>query len=221
LAITMSECDWKAQTGYTGPGTATYPAPPGPYTVTAPYGYGDPGHPWPTIEHTVWSKGNPTTCPTSSPGGTAPGGFAWLDGLLGPCKGSAVDDSWVHGDTGNNGCDEVMFDPYLGKVVYVPVFDCFANAPMTPPFASGTCNTGNGNNTYYHITGFAAFYLSGWKLTQDTQASVKPPHSLCATGGNDRCLSGWFVQDLIPEGEFVTPTAGNPNYGLTLVKPLG
>ncbi len=66
IALTMSECDWANQTGYTGPGTATYPPPPGPG------GYGTPSNPWPvSSETTVFSKGNDTTCETSAPGGTA------------------------------------------------------------------------------------------------------------------------------------------------------
>ena len=45
LALTMSECDWTSQTGYTGPGTATYPTGPSGawpgYDLTAPPVAGD------------------------------------------------------------------------------------------------------------------------------------------------------------------------------------
>ena len=218
LPLAMSECDWAAQVGY--PSTTNYP--PGPSGTWPGYSNTDARPDWPASENTIYSKGNDTTCDTSSPGGTAPGGFAWLDGLISSCSGVVSDTTWIHGDTGADGCDASVFNPLRGTVILVPVFDCKAASNLgREPVATDLCNDGAGNNTWYHISGFAAFYLSGWRLTKGDQVSVKPPNALCGTSSSQRCLSGWFLRDLIPVGDFVTPTPTNPNYGVTIVKPAG
>ncbi len=229
----MSECDWKSQTGYTGPGTAVYPPGPGPASGSYPYGYGDAANPWPTvadpsIERRVWSKGNPVPgCDTSSPGGTAPGGFAWITGPDGDCQTVSTDGSWVPSDTGADGCPASYLDPYVGKVVYVPVFDCRAKKPQTGPPTGPTfdCSDGSGSNVVYHITGFAAFYLTGYKLNgSDKHASIATGRNVCGGAGGEggqQCLFGWFLQDLLPAGDIIPPSPTDPNYGLTIVKPAG
>ena len=55
LALTMSECDWTSQTGYTGPGTATYPT--GPSGAWP--GYDLTTRPWPAIERGNLLQGQP------------------------------------------------------------------------------------------------------------------------------------------------------------------
>ena len=94
------------------------------------------------------------------------------------------------------------------------------NGPVTI-VSTTNCNSGSGNNTYYHVSGYAAFYLSGWWLTQTQQASIRPPNGyLC--GNPDRCVFGWFLKDLVTEGDIAPPpSGGTPNYGLTVVKPAG
>ena len=222
LPVVISECDWKSQTGYNGtPGSAVYPAgPTGAYP-----GYDTTTRPWPAVEKKVYSKGNPTTCDTSAPGGTAPGGFAALDAVGAvACEATITTVSgykWAHGDTGNDTpCPAVDLLPYLGKVVHIPVFDCLTSAPVTV-ISTTDCNSGNGNNTYYRISGFAAFYLSGWYFSNSTQASLRPPNAVpCANG--DRCMSGWFLKDVVSDAPITSPPAGGtPNYGLTAIKPAG
>jgi Flp pilus assembly protein TadG len=217
-SLTMSECDWASQVGY--PSTTNYPPPP---SGTWPgYSNTDARPDWPTTENTIYSKGNDTTCETSSAGGTAPGGFAWLDGLVSSCTGVVTDSAWIHGDTGADGCDTAMFDPLRGTVIYIPVFDCrMASNPGREPVAGDDCSAGSGSNTWYHISGFAAFYVSGWRLTKGDQVSVRPPNALCGTSSSQRCLSGWFLKNLLTAGEIMTPTTTNPNYGITIVKPAG
>ncbi|KRC88243.1 hypothetical protein ASE25_15475 [Terrabacter sp. Root85] len=218
LPLAMSECDWAAQVGY--PSATNYP--PGPSGTWPGYSNTDARPDWPASENTIYSKGNDTTCDTSSPGGTAPGGFAWLDGLLSACTGAVSDSAWIHGNTGADGCDASVFDPLRGTVIYVPVFDCMAASNLArEPISTDNCNAGSGNNTWYHISGFAAFYLSGWRLTKGDQVSIRPPNALCGSSNSQRCLSGWFLKDLIPTGDFVPPTPTNPNYGVTIVKPAG
>ena len=223
LPIVISECDWKNQTGYTGtPGSAIYPS--GPVDGIGTYGYGI-GNPWPTAEHKVYTKGNPTTCDTSAPGGTAPGGFAALGtGGVSNCQATITlvggTDYWAEGNPGSDiPCPPADLDKYLGKVVHIPVFDCQTDAPVTITLTTD-CASGNGSHNYYHVAGFAAFFLSGWYLASDPQPSVRPPYALPCSGA-DRCVSGWFLKDLVSNFPIVTTPGPTPPYGLTAIVPVG
>ena len=222
LPLVISECDWKSQTHYTGPGTAVYP--PGPQGAWPGYdNLAASTRPWPaaSVQHAVYSKGNPTPCDTSSPGGTAPGGFAWLDTIPQTNCLAQVSAGWAHGDTGADAeCSSADLSPFWGRTVMVPVFDCMTSAPVTIT-SSTNCNSGSGNNTYYHISGYAAFYLSGWWLNPNNKASIRPPGGyLC--GNPNRCLFGWFTQDVVEDAPItVPPPGGTPNYGLLAVQPAG
>ena len=213
--VLMSYCDWKNQTGYNGtPGSATYPN--GPDANITPYGYGA-GNPWPSLEQTVYTKNNPTTCPTWN-GNSAPGGF--YSTASGSCSSNVVLDDWVQGTTGNSSpCTTLGTDPKAGDIIYMPIFDCKYSGPTTIT-PSTDCDTGNGSNTYYHVAGYAAFYITGWYFSSDSKASIKSGIVPCS--GGDRCMSGWFLKDLIAAGDIVAPSPGGPpNFGLNLVKLVG
>jgi Flp pilus assembly protein TadG len=221
LPVTMSFCDWKAQTGYP---SANYPSGPLDTVVPAsPYGYGSSTstNPWPASswEHVVYTKGNPTTCPTWN-GHTAPGGFATLDGST-SCTVSNSVGGWYEGRPGNaRPCDTTQFGNLLGKVVYVPIFDCLQSAPVTIT-ATTNCNDGGGSHLYYHTAGYAAFYLTGWYFSSDLQRSIAPSNMAPCNGG-DRCMSGWFLKDIISEADLAVLSAGSPpNFGLTTVQQAG
>lgn len=221
VSLTMSECDWAAQTGY--PSATNYPA--APSGIWPGYSNADARPDWPSVEHAVWSKGNPVAnCDTSSPGGTAPGGFAWLAGQ--GCQ-ATMTEGWIKTDPGaDQECTQAQLLNMRGKLVYIPVFDCRATAPANPiPSTPATfCTDSNGNNTYYHISGFAPFYLSGWFLGANADSkmeSIKPPTGRYLCSGPDRCLFGWFTQGLIAEGDFEWSSPTDPNYGITIVKPAG
>jgi hypothetical protein len=219
LPVTMSYCDWQAQTGYNGtPGSAVYP--PGPMDSLAPTGYGV-GNPWSASwQRTVYTKGSPTTCPTWN-GHTAPGGFAQLDTNT-VCSVSTSNNAWYHGQPGNSTpCPTATFNGLVGTIVYLPVFDCMTPAPVTID-PSTDCNSGSGNNTYYHVSGYAAFYLTGWYFSSGTQPSIVNGVTPCSNG--DRCMMGWFTKDLLTAAELnalIANTPGAPNYGLTKVGQLG
>lgn len=218
--ILMSLCDWEGQTGYNGtPGSATYPN--GPDDSITPYGYGT-GNPWPTVERTVYTKNNPTTCPTWN-GNSAPGGFYSI--ASSGCSTNVVSNGWVQGTTGNaSPCSTMQTNSGVtlaGKVVYIPIFDCMTTGPTTIT-SSTNCNSGTGNNTYYHVAGYAAFYVTGWYFSNTTQASIRTGQVPCSNG--DRCISGWFLKDLIPAGQINPPPStpvGPSDFGLYVVQPVG
>ena len=222
LPVTMSFCDWKAQTGYP---SANYPAAPSDSVVPNPHGYGygpsASSNPWPASswERVVYTKGNPTTCPTWN-GHTAPGGFATLDGSTSCSVVNAVN-GWYEGRPGNaRPCDTTQFGNLLGTVVYMPIFDCLQRSPVTIT-ASTDCNDAGGSHLYYHTAGYAAFYLTGWYFSSDLQRSIAPSNLVPCSGG-DRCISGWFLKDIISEADLATLSAGSPpSFGLTTVQQAG
>ena len=221
VSLTMSECDWKAQVG-------TPPSyPPAPSGAWPGYSDTDDRPNWPSVEHAVWSKGNPVAgCDTSSPGGTAPGGFAWLKGQ--GCS-ATMTEGWVTTDPGADAeCTRAQLESYRGTVIFIPVFDCRAGVAKNPipseTTEPGYCSSGSGSNVYYHVAGFAPFYLSGWffgNAADKKLESVKPPTGRYLCSGDDRCLFGWFTTGVIPAGDFVLSTPTDPNYGITIVQPAG
>lgn len=229
LNVVISECDWSKQTGYTGtPGSATYPD--GPVYQAGAIGYNavpsNPGYgpgTWPTKENAIYSKGNPTTCDTSSPGGTAPGGFATLTTTTG-CQSTLTlgpdKRLWAQGEPGAAiPCSDTQLNTLLGTVVYLPIFDCMTDAPVTVS-ASTDCRSGNGSHNYYRISGFSAFYVSGWFLASSAHASIRPPGAMpCSSGA--RCVSGWFLADMVQDVPLSPPPSGTPSYGLLAVKSAG
>lgn len=222
--IVMSYCDWAGKTGYTGAaGSAVYP--PGPLESITPFGYGTTvGAPnsWSTISETkIYTKGNETTCTTWN-GHSAPGNFYSIAST--GCSSNQSVGGWIQGTTGNSSpCSGI--DSFLGTVIHIPVFDCLQGGPIT--ITSSTDCTGQtnpnkatGSNTYYHIMGYAAFYVTGWYFSNTSVPSIKSGSPPC--GGGDRCISGWFLKDLVSEADIAAPSPGGPpNTGLTAIKSVG
>ncbi len=218
--IVMSYCDWARDTGYTGtPGSAVYP--PGPVDSIPPYGYGT-GNPWTGItEQIVYTKGNESTCTTWN-GHSAPGNFYSVS--AGGCTTNSVVGGWVAATTGNSSPCTNMTTPsgasVLGTIIYIPVFDCVSRYNNTVITPTTDCNDASGSNTYYHIMGYAAFYITGWYFSNTVQNSIKSGSRPC--NGGDRCMSGWFLKDLVQAGDISAPTPGGPpNLGFNGVVPLG
>jgi hypothetical protein len=222
--IVMSYCDWAHDTGYTGaPNSATYPSGPD-YSINA-NGYGTTsGAPnsWSAItEQKVFTKGNDSTCTTWN-GHSAPGNFYSIADT--DCSSNQVLGGWVQATTGNAApCSGIGL--FNGQVIFIPVFDCLQGGPTTITSTTDCLgktgpNKATGSNTYYHIMGYAAFYVTGWYFSSTAQPSIKTLATPCS--GGDRCLSGWFLRDLISEGDLLAPDPGGPpNLGLTVVKPIG
>lgn len=222
LPLSMSYCAWKDAVGYVDaahPGTFQNP-PKG-----ADPGYDTVANPWPATEVSVkTAMDDSTTCETWN-GHTAPGGFSWLDRFSGTCSSNVVD-GWVGGNTGNSYyCD---LSAYYGKMVFIPVFDCVADAIVDPIIPAGQPNATNcttsahgAGNTNYHIVGYAAFYVSGWHFSSESKGSIRPPHNPPCPAGSDRCLTGWFTQALMNNVPPAPPTGTTPDFGPKAIKAVG
>jgi hypothetical protein len=227
VPITFSMCEWRAATGS---GASYYTDPVG----SAP-GYGGSGQPaWPTAATTppqapslggeikiyLQSHGIPSSC-FNWAGHDVPGGFGYLPSN--GCATAVADGNWIQIDTGNStACD---LAPLMGKVIFLPVFDCTVNSGSQPAPITSTnplptaCDAGNGSNTWYHISGWAKFYLSGYKVG-GSQERASLVSGVIPCSGSDRCISGWFLDGVLHERPVAGPPT-NQNYGTVAVAPAG
>ncbi|MHB1474335.1 MAG: TadE/TadG family type IV pilus assembly protein [Dermatophilaceae bacterium] len=217
--VTFSYCDWKAKTGAdpltTPPTPGHYELPPAP-GLTPGYGTTAPNTPWPTSEVRLYTQGNgsPTSCPTWN-GHVAPGNFATSNNIS--CNATVVD-GWVQGDTGGSApCDLSILASYKGQIVYLPIFDC--DTSVQHSFAN--CNNAHGSGDWYHISGYAAFYLTGFYFASGKTEgkSIYPPDDDDAPcNGPDRCVSGWFTTGTL---QTTIDTSGAPGFGSYAVQLAG
>ncbi len=138
-------------------------------------------------------------CPGTSPGGDAAGSFGWLDdpsGISGcPVQTTVSPDGELgydnaQGNTTPSECKKVFPPP--GTTVFLPVFDYFT--------VKGVQTTnGGGNDVWYHVEGYAAFYITGYNLQlggEGDQPSLVTGGWPCT--GQERCISGFFTSALAP-----------------------
>jgi Flp pilus assembly protein TadG len=241
--ITLSYCEWAAATGYTPATTdpvtgvitpavgiyANDPTPGGPPGYVPGTGPAPgiwptpalqlPAAPVPGNEIIVGLQGTTTTPNCSSWNGhDVPGGFGYLSSTT-LCNMTVAVGGWVQVDTGSSLSVRCDLRPLFDTIIYLPVFDCVATGTSSaPPVGTPTvCDRGNGNTSWYHIQGYAKFYLSGYKTgggPSDEAARANPlatPSLPCY--GNDRCLSGWFLKGLVKAPPSTTSTPGSPSLG--------
>jgi Flp pilus assembly protein TadG len=145
-------------------------------------------------------KSGDYSCTKPNSGNYVPGGFGYIDTLPGTCTAYADLDAIVSSKTGNtppSSCDPSDFEAIVasGRPVLLPLFDDRGS---------------QGTNAWYHVSGFAAFRLTGYMLGGQYKTSPAP----CS--GDDRCIQGYFVQHVDLGSEFTTsPTA--PDLGATIV----
>jgi Putative Flp pilus-assembly TadE/G-like len=216
LPFAFSACEWKNDTG-TG---SVYPPPP-------PYNAANPMNP-------LWEKNiavnniNGTDCTWN--GHDFAGGFGWLC-HSGSCTPPAAatcsittDGGWVDAMTGNGaGIDcRPQIEAAVGTVVYLPVYDCINPNQNFCPAPVGT-EKSTGTHTYYHIQGYAAFFLTAVDdgSIQNHLAGYPTAASktACAAKGG-KCIYGWFLQDLSPvPGTKIDDTAHE--FGLLTIQFAG
>jgi hypothetical protein len=113
------------------------------------------------------------------PGAFAPGGFGWL-----PSSNCSVlidvSSPWVASKTGNSttgtGCDEGYMSGLLGTTIFIPIYDEFS---------------GSGSNVMFHIDRFAAFKVTGFKVS-GSNAYTDPGAPNC--NGSCRGVQGYFMK---------------------------
>jgi Flp pilus assembly protein TadG len=189
LPLTLSLCEWNS---YTGSGTNF--APPPPYT-SYPLSY----------EHAIYfhDTTGAAHCNAGPSGADLPGGFGWLDTPSSTCAAQISDQNWMNDSTGNsipNVCKSVL-PTLVGSIVYLPVYD--------------NANGLNGSNGSYHISGFAAFYLTGYSFPSDRMNSIASGTRFC--NSSQSCVYGWFTQGLAPSGG----SGGGTPRGVSIVQLIG
>ena len=198
LPLTFAECEWKG-------------------SITAPTG----GFGVETSLPLKYSKKAASACTLTSPsGGDFAGGFGWLSTSVGCDLGTAAG-KWYDaqpGVGGGSGCYD-LFKP--GSVAYVPIFDCISDSKTfcVPGSPSGT-------HTWYHIKGYAAFYITAVDITGSGDALPGYPgakaSSECKTESLDnKCIYGWFLDDYVDDIGEIDYTGTVPDYGADVFKAAG
>lgn len=218
LPLTISQCEWHTQiidgSGYEAPPVGLKPG----------YDNVDPAIPdWPGSEIVFNFHGvpNPEGCDTWK-GSDFPGGFGWL-GDSTQCEAQVSVDGWVQTNPGGAApklCKDLLPD-LRGTVVDIPVFDCSVGdedlAAGDPPLTG--CNTGNGSKSWYHIAGWAKFYVSGYRFPSLDEPSYLSGSVPCDPSKS--CLSGWFVTGVLSGAPEITVPGGPEDFGAYAVKPAG
>jgi Flp pilus assembly protein TadG len=154
------------------------------------------GLPSATVPVTIFfTKGSKTEC-TPHSNNFFPGGFGWLDATSG-CKVTSAIGDWLLTSPGNSlakGCGDTDMATMLNTTVLLPIFDDFR---------------GTGNGGQYHVYGYAAFLLTGYRY---------PGNNVNAQGcGSKDCIKGYFTRYVDQSNAFdISPTA--PSLGATSVR---
>ena len=224
IPITFSACEWKYFMDDYGGYVAALPGPNG-------YGSGAGQTPWPDVskEKVIYLKadqnsGEPKPCMWNNMN-DFPGGFGYV--AQSSCKAQVTTNGWVDAITGgplDNACKPEMPKLY-NTVVALPVFDCVqpgGTAPTTSDVSTlSNCATGvNGTKAWYHIAGWAKFYVSGYKFPGNANSRSSPNLGI-PCNSNESCLSGWFVKGSLDATSIVPPGGGGTDFGTYTVLPAG
>jgi Flp pilus assembly protein TadG len=132
--------------------------------------------------------------------GKLAGGFGWLSSDS-TCDGMFTADTWHTTDPGSSP-PSVCSPPYVGDLVgeeiVLPIFD---DLEMV------------GAGGRYHIAGFGLFHVTGYNFGGLFKA---PSISGAPCQGDERCISGYFTDGVVYEGE-----TGGSNWGFVIVKLTG
>ena len=109
-------------------------------------------------------------------------------------------------------------------MIAVPIFDCLIRADSRPsgaPSSSSDCSgeSAGGANSWYHVAGWATFYLTGYKVGGSQQAaSLRTGAVPCS--GSERCLSGWFTRGVL-SADSILPPGGDDDFGAVVIRSAG
>ena len=180
--LTISRCEYDAFVDPDGDGVPSFAGGP-PFTAT----------PRTVFFHTTADAG---TCPAGPSGADLPGGFGWLESVA--CGARIGAGNWVPDKTGNAvpaGCDP---SAWRDKVILLPVYDA--------------TNGLSGSKGSYHVAGFAAFHVAGYRFPSEKW----PSNVTCRPGepgSSTTCLIGHFTTWLTSADSF-----GGGAFGVTAVR---
>ncbi|WP_446217495.1 pilus assembly protein TadG-related protein [Micromonospora sp. IBHARD004] len=190
LALAVSICDWNRNTTDTTDGRQ----------------YDEEEAVLPVYDETA-----PKACGVAGTSAENLGGYRWLEDADRECRATAsiaeADGYPVStGDSRPPGraddCDAALASLRTSKQpVLVPVFDQV---------------TGRGGTARYHVSGFAAFVVTGWHLPTSKVPSRVTGQDSCADEEKS-CVFGYFTQTLVPGGGAI----GGPDLGARVVAPIG
>lgn len=218
VPFTFSVCEFQYYIAEYG---GTYPPGPG----SSGYGVGAGQTPWPSAsqEKTIYLKAGssspePRSCRYNEMN-DFPGAFGFV--TSDNCEAEIATGGWLDTDTGvsvPNDCKPLL-PPMHNTVVSIPVFNCVqggATAPTQPIEDLDCTDLGTGTHAWYHIAGWARFYISGIKAP-----SIDYPSAVsgAACGSSEVCLKGWFVQGEL-DATSIDPDPDN-DFGTYTVLPAG
>src|SRR5665647_262081 len=141
-----------------------------------------------------------------------PGGFGWTDRSYPDCAVSVQAGGWLGSqDPNSNGigggvkCLDVL-TTYIGKDVYLPIFDCVNDNKIFCP--SGTPSQA----TWYHVWKLAAFHMDAVDIGGINIGTATPTaKAYCLKiGTGTACIYGYFKKELgSDEGDIGDPTTVN------------
>lgn len=140
-------------------------------------------------------------CTSTSPSGaTLPGGFSWLGGSTGSCEVQVDINTTVPSSTGASmpsGCSSVLVPSLVGETILLPLYDD---------------KSGTGAGASYHIYGWAAFTIHGWRFPSNAVNNTTIAGATC-TGSCNGIIGEFITFSALDEGF----TTGGPDLGATVV----
>ena len=132
---------------------------------------------------------------------------------------------WIDADTGvgaGTGCIDLI---EIDKIYLIPVFLCISEDNTGIPTTSADCTQSSGTNTWYYITRFVAFQVTGLRLTStggwDGHPSPATQTECNKISKDKKCLAGFFVEDYdAGDGEIDTDGDWVPS-GPTVYRAIG
>ncbi len=149
-----------------------------------------------------------SNCPARDTANNAdsPGGFGWLT-TNGSCRTAttlAGDATEKQGNSVPSDCTAADFAAMHNRIVNVPIYNSVREV------APGKYE--------YDLAGYAAFYLSGYRLSGSPDYNRASPNLGVPCSGNARCISGWFTTEPVPA---TGPLVAGTTYGSLAIRSSG
>ena len=168
------------------------------------------GEHWPLTDLASAEAGDTSTMSIVPLCTTGPGGVGWLDlSVLGcssstleswisnPCNASVDLPVWLKTKSGNmNNVESALNSAYKGKIMLIPLFDATCKDVPSSGQPQDCTDAGSGDNIWYHVPKFAAFYLHHAHIQGDNSSACNSLPGQPEGGGNGStsCLKGWFIK---------------------------